>query len=233
MVKRNADGADRSEGGGIGQAGWYHFMVEEAEETETNAKLVCSVATGDHPEEKGKKYTHFVNFFASDPNDEQKQSVVTRMMFDWCEALMLEEKITKRIFTPAVREEMVKAKADVEFDFSEAMGRQFVAKVVLEPYKGKDAEKKAQYAGRMFPRIAYDVFHPLHEKVKNVPKDPDLMSVFGGGASGGGAGGNGNGNESGNGAKPKPTPPDEPAAAAATAAGPAAAAASSDPWGGF
>ena len=92
MVKRNAEGAERSEGGGITQAGWYHFMVEEAEENDYSAKLVCNVAAGEHPEEVGRKLTHFVNFQASDPGDKQKQATITRMMFDVAEALGLEDR---------------------------------------------------------------------------------------------------------------------------------------------
>jgi len=179
MVKRNAEGAERSEGGGITQAGWYHFMVEEAEENDYSAKLVCNVSAGEHPEEVGRKLTHFVNFQASDPGDKQKQATITRMMFDVAEALGLEEKITGRIFTPEVREEMVKSSADVELDFNEAQGHQFIAKVDMEPYKGNDPEKKAKYADRLFPRIGFDIYHPLHDKAKDVPKDPDLMALFG------------------------------------------------------
>lgn len=215
MVKASAEGADRSEGGGIGKAGWYMFVVDAAEESDVNAKLECSVVSGDHEEEKGHKLTHFVNFFGSDPS---KQKTVNRMMFDWAEAMGLVEKTTGKVFTPELREQLVNSAAEVEFDFGEATGHAFVAKVDLEPYKGNDPEKKAKYEGRMFPRIAFDVYHPLHDKVKDVPKDPDIMGMYGGGSDGGG---------NGSPAKPDPAPT---APQTATAAPAQSQAPANDPW---
>lgn len=218
MVKRNAEGADRGDGGGITQAGWYHFVVEEAEENDNSAKLVCQVVAGEHPDEKDRKLTHFVNFYSSDPNDAQKQRAVNKMMFNWGEALGLEEKTTNRIFTQDVRHEMVESSADVELDFNEAQSHQFVAKVEMEPYRGNDPEKKKKYEGREFPRIAFDVYHPLHDKVKDVPKDAGFMKLFDAAAAGGNGGG-ANGASPGNGQG-------EPATAAASPQ-------SNDDWGVF
>jgi hypothetical protein len=227
MVKRNAEGADRGEGGnGIDKAGWYHFIVEEAKEGNTSADLKATVIGGDNADQKGKSLNHFVNFFASDASDEKKQQTVTRMMFDWAEALMLQEKVSGKIFTAEVRKQLVESSADVEFDFNEAMGRQFVAKVELEPYKGKDEAKKVKYAGRMFPRIGFDVYSPLHDAVKNVPKDPEYMSYLGVKSAGGG-------NNGGAAASPAKTTPKPPAPIDATATTMAATAAAADPWGGF
>jgi hypothetical protein len=226
MVKRNAEGADRGEGGnGIDKAGWYHFVVEEAKEGETSAELKATVIGGDNADQKNKNLTHFVNFFASDASDEKKQQTVTRMMFDWAEALMLQEKISGKIFTAEVRKQLVESSANVEFDFNEAMGRQFVAKVGLEPYKGKDEAKKAKYAGKLFPRIDFDVYSPLHDAVKNVPKDAEYMSYLGVKPSG-----SGNNGGAASAAKSTPKPPAPIDTAATTSAAPAAAA---DPWGGF
>lgn len=157
-------GVDTSEskpdaGSGGVEAGEYHWMIEEVDvESNDNGqslKVICSVLAGTTAGQVGHKQTEFFQLAGKAVDRLRRLLVATHMMTD--------EQWRARIGQP------------LEFDEALLKGRQFCARVKLEPYRGK----KAEHQGKHFPAMNFDIWSVWDEKAKHIPKDQELLAMLG------------------------------------------------------
>lgn len=156
--------ADTSEsrpdaGAGMVEAGEYHWVIEEvnAETSDfgTSLKVVSSVLAGTTPGQTGKKQTEFFQCSGKAVDRLRRLLVATQIMTD--------EEWVARIGQP------------LEFDERLLKGRQFCARIKMDPYRGNKEEHK----GKHFPAMNFDIWSIWDEKAKHIPKDPEMLSLLG------------------------------------------------------
>lgn len=149
----------KAEGGAGGvEAGEYHWVIDdvtvESFEGVQSLKIVSSVLAG-HPDgQVGHKHTEFFNLGGKSVDRLRRLLVATN--------LMTEEEWVSKIGQ------------SLQFDEEQLRGKQYCARVKLEPYKGKKEEHK----GKSFPRIGFDIWNVADEKAKHIPKSHDMLALI-------------------------------------------------------
>ena len=149
----------RAEAGqGMVEVGEYHWMIEEVEAQNndfgTSLKVVASVQAGTTAQQVGRKQTEFFQCSGKAVDRLRRLLVATEMMTD--------QQWVERIGQP------------LEFDEKLLKGRQFCARIKLQPYQGSKEEHK----GKSFPAMGFDIWSVFDDKAKHIPKDPDCMAML-------------------------------------------------------
>lgn len=164
MVRADTTESRAEGGGGMIEAGEYHWMIEDAvAETSdygTSLKVVTSVLAGTVPAMVGRKHTEFFQLSGKAVDRLRRLLVATGMMTD--------EQWVAQIGQP------------LEFDETMLKGRQFCAKVSMKPYRGNKEEHK----GKSFPETGFDIWGVFDPKSANIPKDRDCLALLASSASG-------------------------------------------------
>jgi hypothetical protein len=192
----------------ITKAGKYHFLIHPPEggiETENESKFELECLAAADTDQIGKTAGLRIEFVASNP---EFQDTVDRKIATATIALQLVEHLSGQIATVENWKQW-KGK-DVEFNFEEAAGRQFVAEVKMREFDEKDREtgqptgKKLQTPDVMW----WTMLAATDEKAKGFPRNAEYLSLLDTVGKFLGIGGNGgNGNAAGSTAKPKPAAP--------------------------
>ena len=152
-------------GGGMVEAGEYHWIIDEitaeenndfdSGETRVSLKVVCQVVAGTKPECVGRKQTEFFQLSGKAVDRLRRLLVATNMMTD--------QQWVERIGQP------------LEFDERLLKSRQFCSRIKMDPYRGR----KPEHQGKSFPAMGFDIWSVWDEKSKNIPKDPECLALLG------------------------------------------------------
>lgn len=156
MVRVNNAESRGEAGGGMVEAGDYHWMIEDAvAETSdygTSLKVVSSVLAGTNPAMVGRKHTEFFHL-------EGKAAKRLRCLLVACGVMT---------------DEQWNAQDGLEFDETLLKGRQFCGRAKMEPYRGSKEENK----GKSFPQLGFDIWSVFDARAANVPKDRDCLALL-------------------------------------------------------
>ena len=174
-------------GGGnfVNKEGWYHFYCESAEfdpgEPATEPKngklptvtLKLSVVDGQHEDQKDRALTHTIwlkNWVNSDDHGEGMKAPGDMGV----RGLVA---ITQAFGTTGNEAYGQKGFVFRRSHFENIQACQAVGHVRKEKDTMEPDGKAVKYKGRHKVQWNNDFYSPLHEKVKDVPKDPELMAM--------------------------------------------------------
>jgi len=153
MVKVNNTESRGEAGGGMVEAGQYHWMIEEAVVEGQSLKVVTSVLAGTNNAMVGRKHTEF--FKLSGKGAKRLRCIL----------------VGRGVMTD---EQWNASEGELDFDEQLLRGLQFCARIKYEPYQGSKEENK----GRDFPQMNFDIWGVFDPRAANVPKDADCIAML-------------------------------------------------------